>query len=68
MEADEEYIETIRCKVEQEKINQMLMDRGMSETVLQKQIRLNSMRHEMDIADKEEIIYKEEDDDGEFVQ
>ena len=66
MEADEEYIETIRCKVEQEKINQMLMDRGMSETVLQKQIRLNSMRHEMDIADKEEIIYKE--DDGEFVQ
>lgn len=67
LEADEEYIETIRCKVEQEKINQMLADRGMSETVLQKQIRLNSMRHEMDIADKEEIIYRE-DDDGEFVQ
>lgn len=66
MEADEEYIETIRCKVEQEKINKELADRGMSETVLQKQIRLNSMRHEMNIADKEEIIYKE--DDGEFVQ
>ena len=66
MEADEEYIETIRCKVEQEKINKELADRGMSETVLQKQIRLNSMRHEMNIADENEIIYKE--DDGEFVQ
>lgn len=67
MEADEEYIETIRCKVEQEKINKELADRGMSETVLQKQIRLNSMRHEMNIADENEITYKEEDD-GEFVQ
>ena len=67
LEADEEYIETIRCKVEQEKINQEILDRGMSETVLQKQIRLNSIRHEMNIADENEIIYREEDD-GEFVQ
>lgn len=67
MEADEEYIETIRCKVEQEKINQEILDRGMSENVLGKQVALNIRRHEMDIADKEEIIYKEEDD-KEFVQ
>ena len=67
LEADEEYIETIRCKVEQEKINQEILDRGMSENVLGKQVALNIRRHEMDIADKEEIIYKEEDD-KEFVQ
>ena len=67
METDEEYIETIRCKVEQEKINQEILDRGMSENVLGKQVALNIRRHEMDIADKEEIIYKEEDD-KEFVQ
>ena len=66
MEADEEYIETIRCKVEQEKINQEILDRGMSENVLGKQVALNIRRHEMDIADKEEIIFKEED--KEFVQ
>ena len=67
LEADEEYIETIRCKVEQEKINQEILDRGMSENVLGKQVALNIRRHEMNIADKEEIIYKEEDD-KEFVQ
>ena len=66
LEADEEYIETIRCKVEQEKINQEILDRGMSENVLGKQVALNIRRHEMDIADKEEIIFKEED--KEFVQ
>lgn len=66
LEADEEYIETIRCKVEQEKINQEILDRGMSENVLGKQVALNIRRHEMNIADENEIIYKE--DDGEFVQ
>lgn len=66
LEADEEYIETIRCKVEQEKINQEVADCGMSENVLGKQVALNIRRHEMNIADKEEIIYKEEE--REFVQ
>ena len=66
MEADEEYIETIRCKVEQEKINKELADRGMSENVLGKQVALNIRRHEMNIADKEEMIYKE--NNMEFVQ
>ena len=67
LEADEEYIETIRCKLEQEKINQEILDRGMSENVLGKQVALNIRRHEMNIADENEIIYKEEDD-KEFVQ
>lgn len=67
MEADEEYIETVRCIVEQEKINQEILDRGMSENVLGKQVALNIRRHEMNIADENEIIYKEEDD-KEFVQ
>lgn len=66
MEADEKYIETVRCIVDQEKINQQLADSGMSESVLQKQIELNTRRHEMNIVDREEIVFTE--NEKEFVQ
>lgn len=65
MEADEEYIETLRCIVEQEKINQKSVD-SVDDDLIEKQVELNTRRHDMNIVDREEIIFKNEE--GEFVQ
>lgn len=61
MEADEEYIETLRCIVEQEKINQELSKEGLSNDLLDRQVELNTRRHNMNIIDREEIKYIDED-------
>lgn len=60
MEDDELYIESLRCRVEQEKIKNVINDDGLSEGVLERQIRLNTTRHETDLTDEEEIIFKDE--------
>ena len=68
MEEDERYIETLHCIVEQEKINERIAEDGMSEALLERQIRLNSRRHEFDIVDRVETIYEDKENKREFVQ
>ena len=67
MEEDERYIETLRCIVDGEKIRQDVAENGMSDVALERQVDLNCRRHEMNIVDREEIIYIDENE-KEFVQ
>lgn len=67
MEDDEKYIETMRLLVEQKHLDVAFLENGAEDKVLEKQVEINSRRHELDIVDREEIIFK--DDEGkEFVQ
>ncbi len=67
MEDDEKYIETMRLLVEQNHLDVAFLENGAEDKVLEKQVEINSRRHELDIVDREEIIFKE-DKDKEFVQ
>ena len=67
MEDDEKYIETMRLLVEQKHLDVAFLENGAEGKVLEKQVEINSRRHELDIVDREEIIFKD-DKDKEFVQ
>lgn len=67
MEDDEKYIETMRLLVEQKHLDVAFLENGAEDKVLEKQVEINSRRHELDIVDREEIIFKD-DNDKEFVQ
>lgn len=67
MEDDEKYIETMRLLVEQKHLDVAFLENGAEDKVLEKQVEINSRRHELDIVDREEIIFKD-DKDKEFVQ
>lgn len=67
MESDEMYIQTVRLMVEQMKLNQKIEESGsFDDKDLEKQVEINTSRHELDIVDREEIIHKE--GKKEFVQ
>lgn len=67
MEKDEEYIETMRLLVDQKHLDVAFLENGAEDKVLEKQVEINSRRHELNIVDREEIIYKDEDG-KEYVQ
>lgn len=67
MEDDGKYIETMRLLVEQKHLDVAFLENGAEDKVLEKQVEINSRRHELDIVDREEIIFKD-DKDKEFVQ
>lgn len=66
MEDDEKYIETMRLLVEQKHLDVAFLENGAEDKVLEKQVEINSRRHDLNIVDREEIIFKE--DEKEFVQ
>ena len=66
MEKDEEYIETMRLLVDQKHLEVAYLENGADDKVLEKQVEINSRRHDLNIVDREEIIFKE--DEKEFVQ
>lgn len=66
MEKDEEYIETMRLLVDQKHLDVAYLENGADDKVLEKQVEINSRRHDLNIVDREEIIFKE--DEKEFVQ
>ena len=67
MESDEIYIETVRLMAEQMQLNQKIEESGsFDDKDLEKQVEINTRRHELDIVDREEIIHKE--GKKEFVQ
>ena len=60
MESDEEYIETLRILVEQTKNELHYEEQGLNDTILDKQIEINKKRNELDLPDREEFIYEDE--------
>lgn len=66
MEKDDEYIETMRLLVDQKHLEVAYLENGADDKVLEKQVEINSRRHDLNIVDREEIIFKE--DEKEFVQ
>lgn len=45
-------------KKEQEKINELYRKEGLTDRVLEMQVELNSKRHECDIPDTSNLVYK----------
>ena len=62
MEPDERYIESIRLQNKQRYINKMFEEEGLTNKVLNEQIKINKKRNELDLPDREEYIH------GGFVQ
>lgn len=71
MEEDDKYIETMRLLVDQERLNQDIRSGSRDvtdDTVLEKQVDINTRRHRFNIVDREEIIYIDDDEKKEYVQ
>ena len=71
MEEDDKYIETMRLLVDQERLNQDIRSGSRDvtdDTVLEKQVDINTRRHRFNIVDREEIIYIDDVEKKEFVQ
>jgi len=60
MESDEEYIETLRILVDQTKNEVHYEEQGLTDEILDKQIEINKKRNELDLPDREEFIYEDE--------
>ena len=60
MESDEEYLETLRILVDQTKNEAKYEEEGLTDEILDKQIEINKRRNELDLPDREEFIYEDE--------
>jgi len=60
MESDEEYLETLRILVDQTKNEVKYEEEGLTDEILDKQIEINKRRNELDLPDREEFIYEDE--------
>lgn len=60
MESDEEYIETLRLLVDQTKNEVKYEEEGLTNGILTKQLEINKKRNELDLPDREEFIYEDE--------
>lgn len=58
MEPDERYIESIRLQNKQRYVNKMFEEEGLSNKVLNEQIKINKKRNELNLTDKSEVIHK----------
>lgn len=55
----EKFIKQINIKNRQKSINKMFEEEGLTDEILKRQIQLNKEKHNEDIHDKNEEIYKE---------
>lgn len=62
MEPDEKYIEDLRLQNRQRYVNKMFEEEGLTDRVLNEQIKINQKRNELNIHDPNEVI------EDEFVQ
>ena len=60
MDGDELYLETLRLLVEQTKNEVKYEEEGLTDEILDKQIEINKKRNELDLPDREEFIYEDE--------
>ena len=60
MESDEEYLETLRILVDQTKNEVKYEEEGLTDEILTKQLEINKRRNELDLPDREEFIYEDE--------
>ena len=60
MDGDELYLETLRLLVEQTKNEVHYEEQGLTDEILDKQIEINKKRNELDLPDREEFIYEDE--------
>jgi len=60
MESDEEYLETLRILVDQTKNEVKYEEEGLTDEILTKQLEINKKRNELDLPDREEFIYEDE--------
>ena len=60
MEPDELYLETLRLLVDQTKNEVKYEEEGLTTEILDKQIEINKKRNELDLPDREEFIYEDE--------
>ncbi len=60
MDGDELYLETLRLLVEQTKNDVKFEEEGLTDEILTKQLEINKRRNELDLPDREEFIYEDE--------
>lgn len=48
----------IRLDLEQKRVSRLYKSEGLTERVLNKQVKINEKRHELDLPDRYEMIYK----------
>ena len=60
MDGDELYLETLRLLVEQTKNEVKYEEEGLTDEILTKQLEINKRRNELDLPDREEFIYEDE--------
>lgn len=60
MDGDELYLETLRLLVEQTKNEVKYEEEGLTNGILTKQLEINKKRNELDLPDREEFIYEDE--------
>lgn len=60
MDGDELYLETLRLLVEQTKNEVKYEEEGLTDEILDKQIEINKKRNELNLPDREEFIYEDE--------
>lgn len=53
------FLQKIQLKNKQRIINKQFQKEGLTDDVLEAQIKLNQFKHENDITDSNEIVYKE---------
>ena len=59
MEPDELFIEDLKLRNRQRYINKMFEEEGLTNKVLNEQIKINKKRNELNITDKSEVIHKD---------
>jgi len=58
MEPDELFIEDLKLRNRQRYINKMFEEEGLTNKVLNEQIKINKKRNELNLTDKSEVIHK----------
>ena len=59
MEPDELFIEDLKLRNRQRYINKMFEEEGLTNKVLNEQIKINKKRNELNLTDKSEKIHKD---------
>ena len=58
MEKAKKFLKIIQLKNKQRAINKQYERDGLTDSVLMEQIKLNKLRHKLDISDSENIVYE----------
>ena len=59
MEPDELFIEDLKLRNRQRYLNKMFEEEGLTNKVLNEQIKINKKRNELNLTDKSEVIHKD---------